>query len=360
MTAHRSPDRKSIVRNAEEAASEIEKAKGVFNDLLEYDEKEPRRDLQLLPNPLGYPRQRVFRGRTARITIRKPTMPKNNPETLALAMDYAAAMEACAAYVQVSKPAIREPDAVYKIVRPIIDAATGGDKQESFMVLLLNTKNRLIMTPVEATRGLLDTSPVHPREVFREAVRHSAAGVILAHNHLRATPPRPKRISTSRAAWPTPERSSESACSTTSSAAGRATPPRLRQPAREKPRRLQLTHSPGSARKNGLQGRHNKPDKVPAGRQSREPREHKQDRRTEPNIKPHKEKERMNENTPHAYYACEHNVEECLKNGSFVRRSKYGWVNTPSETSPASSKPCPKAWSKSTVTSPARSSECCR
>jgi len=69
-------------------------------------------------------------------------MPKNNPETLALAMDYAAAMEACAAYVQVSKPAIREPDAVYKVVRPIIDAATGGDKQESFMVLLLLCRTR--------------------------------------------------------------------------------------------------------------------------------------------------------------------------------------------------------------------------
>ena len=32
----------------------------------------------------------------------------------------------------------------------------------------------------------------------------------------------------------------------------------------------------------------------------------------------------MPENTPHTYYACEHNAEECLKNGSFVRRSKYG------------------------------------
>jgi len=115
-------------------------------------------------------------------------MPKSNPETLALAMDYAAAMEACAAYVQVSKPTIREPDAVYRVVRPIIDAATGGDRQESFMILLLNTKNRLIVPPVEATRGLLDTSPVHPREVFREAVRHSAASAILSHNHPSGDP----------------------------------------------------------------------------------------------------------------------------------------------------------------------------
>ena len=109
-------------------------------------------------------------------------MSRNNPDTLALAMDYAQTMEACAAYVAVNKPSIRTPEDAYRIVRPLIDAATGGDKQESFMVLLLNTKNKLIKPPVEATRGLLDTSPVHPREVFREAVKESAASVILAHN----------------------------------------------------------------------------------------------------------------------------------------------------------------------------------
>ena len=36
---------------------------------------------------------------------------KRNPETLALAMDYAAAMEACAAYVAVRNPSVREPEA---------------------------------------------------------------------------------------------------------------------------------------------------------------------------------------------------------------------------------------------------------
>ena len=44
------------------------------------------------------------------------------------------------------------------------------------------------MPPVEATRGLLDTSPVHPREVFREAVRQSAASAILAHHHPSGDP----------------------------------------------------------------------------------------------------------------------------------------------------------------------------
>ena len=113
---------------------------------------------------------------------------KRNPDTLALAMDYSAAMEACAAYVAVKNPAIRDPESAYRLLRPLITAATGGDAQESFMVIMLDTKNKPIGIPRECTRGLLDSSPVHPREVFREAVRQSAASVILAHNHPSGDP----------------------------------------------------------------------------------------------------------------------------------------------------------------------------
>ena len=113
---------------------------------------------------------------------------KRNPDTLALAMDYAATMEACAAYVAVRKPSVRDPESAYRLLRPLLTAATGGDAQESFMVILLDTKNKPIGIPRECTRGLLDSSPVHPREVFREAVRHSAASVILAHNHPSGDP----------------------------------------------------------------------------------------------------------------------------------------------------------------------------
>jgi DNA repair protein RadC len=113
---------------------------------------------------------------------------RNNPETLNMVMDYAAAMEACAAYVAVQKPAIRTPEDAYRIITPLISAATDGNAQESFMVILLDTKNKLIGIPRECTRGLLDSSPVHPREVFREAVRDSAASVILAHNHPSGDP----------------------------------------------------------------------------------------------------------------------------------------------------------------------------
>jgi DNA repair protein RadC len=115
-------------------------------------------------------------------------MSRNNPETLNLVMEYAAAMEACAAYVAVKRPAIRDPEAAYRLVRPLMDAATSGDSQETFFTLLLDTKNKVIGSPVECCRGLLDQCPMHPREIFREAVRQSAAGMILAHNHPSGDP----------------------------------------------------------------------------------------------------------------------------------------------------------------------------
>jgi DNA repair protein RadC len=38
------------------------------------------------------------------------------------------------------------------------------------------------------TRGILDAALIHPREVFREAIVESAAGVILVHNHPSGDP----------------------------------------------------------------------------------------------------------------------------------------------------------------------------
>ena len=108
---------------------------------------------------------------------------RRNPETLALAMDYAEAMEACAAYVAVSPPALRDPESTVRFLRPIMSAATGGNAQEAFFAILLTTKNKPIGIPRECTRGLLDSSPVHPREIFRAACQESAASVILAHQH---------------------------------------------------------------------------------------------------------------------------------------------------------------------------------
>jgi len=50
------------------------------------------------------------------------------------------------------------------------------------MVVLLDTRSRLIKVS-QISVGSLDSSIVHPREVFKEAISASAASVILAHNH---------------------------------------------------------------------------------------------------------------------------------------------------------------------------------
>ena len=57
-----------------------------------------------------------------------------------------------------------------------------GKKKEYFLALLLDTRNQLIRV-AEISVGSLDSSIVHPREVFKEAIAASAASVAFAHNH---------------------------------------------------------------------------------------------------------------------------------------------------------------------------------
>ncbi|MQA88677.1 MAG: DNA repair protein RadC [Gemmatimonas sp.] len=58
---------------------------------------------------------------------------------------------------------------------------------EEFHVLLLSTQNEVLRN-LQVTRGTLDASLVHPREVFREAIAEAAATVILVHNHPSGDP----------------------------------------------------------------------------------------------------------------------------------------------------------------------------
>ena len=60
-------------------------------------------------------------------------------------------------------------------------------KQEEFHIVLLDEKHRVIKSE-QITVGLLDKSLVHPREVFKPAVRESASAIILVHNHPSGDP----------------------------------------------------------------------------------------------------------------------------------------------------------------------------
>lgn len=58
---------------------------------------------------------------------------------------------------------------------------------EEFHLLVLDSQNR-ITRDLLITRGILDSSLVHPREVFRAAIAEAAAGVIVVHNHPSGNP----------------------------------------------------------------------------------------------------------------------------------------------------------------------------
>jgi len=62
-----------------------------------------------------------------------------------------------------------------------------GADREHFWALALSTRNHLIRT-IEVSVGSLNASIVHPRELFKEAVKVSAASVVVVHNHPSGDP----------------------------------------------------------------------------------------------------------------------------------------------------------------------------
>jgi DNA repair protein RadC len=76
------------------------------------------------------------------------------------------------------RAAIKTPEDVAALVQSRLK----DKKKEYFLAILLDTRNRLIKV-AEISVGSLDSSIVHPREVFKEAISASAASVIFVHNH---------------------------------------------------------------------------------------------------------------------------------------------------------------------------------
>lgn len=73
------------------------------------------------------------------------------------------------------------------------------EDKEHFMIIMLNTKHRVIAKKVISI-GHLNASLVHPREMFKEAIKRSSAAVILVHNHPSGdlTPSRDDLVTTER------------------------------------------------------------------------------------------------------------------------------------------------------------------
>jgi DNA repair protein RadC len=78
---------------------------------------------------------------------------------------------------------IREPEDVLQLFGPRL-----RDLQvEEFHLLALDSQSQ-VLREVLITRGLLNSSLVHPREVFRAAIAEAAAGIIVVHNHPSGDP----------------------------------------------------------------------------------------------------------------------------------------------------------------------------
>lgn len=74
---------------------------------------------------------------------------------------------------------VRTPADAARLIKQVSTA----HEVEEFWVILLDTKYRLRRPPLSISKGILDACLVHPREVFKEAVRACAAAVVLVHNH---------------------------------------------------------------------------------------------------------------------------------------------------------------------------------
>lgn len=78
---------------------------------------------------------------------------------------------------------IKDPEAVVKAIR----ASIKDKAKEHFKLILLNPRNKIIGISTISI-GTLNANLVHPREVFKDAIMHSAASVVLAHNHPSGDP----------------------------------------------------------------------------------------------------------------------------------------------------------------------------
>ena len=93
------------------------------------------------------------------------------------------------------RPAMHSPQDVANIVMSEMLSL----EQEHLWVLLCDTRNRLLQQ-IEVYKGSLNAASVRVGEVFREAIRANAAGVVVVHNHPSGDPtPSPEDISLTRA-----------------------------------------------------------------------------------------------------------------------------------------------------------------
>nr|WP_251132238.1 DNA repair protein RadC [Exiguobacterium sp. ERU656] len=78
---------------------------------------------------------------------------------------------------------ITSPEDAFLVARRFIQ----DDDREVFLVILLNTKNRVIAVH-RAHVGSINSSIIHPREIFKSAILNNATSLIVSHQHPSGDP----------------------------------------------------------------------------------------------------------------------------------------------------------------------------
>lgn len=95
------------------------------------------------------------------------------------------------------RPALNSPERIAVFLRPFIVQ----DPREGFYVLPLDRKMKLCgpVSRCKVFSGTNEATPVHPRDIFHEAIRSAACFVVVAHNHPSGDPaPSPKDLKITR------------------------------------------------------------------------------------------------------------------------------------------------------------------
>ena len=116
---------------------------------------------------------------------------EQNPEQKILGLGQARILELAAAFelarrgfegdeVDVRNLCVDSAETAAKL---FLQAIRGWEEQENFLVLPLDSAKHPLCRPLVIVRGRLDSATLHPRDVFKEAVRWGAHSIVVAHNH---------------------------------------------------------------------------------------------------------------------------------------------------------------------------------
>lgn len=76
------------------------------------------------------------------------------------------------------RPTIGDAADAARVIRALV-----LPEQETFVVICLDVRNGMVCDGTVVAVGTAHTVDVHPRDVFREAIRRNAAAIVLGHNH---------------------------------------------------------------------------------------------------------------------------------------------------------------------------------